>query len=88
MIHFINLCGTSSADWADSDGTQAEPTEQENLTVRQYVDAIPQHVYLASPDHADGIMIELPFETGMDANGTYITFQMQQLHYWNMVILK
>lgn len=88
VIHFINLCGTSSADWADSDGTQAEPTKQENLTVRQYVDAIPQHVYLASPDHADGIMTELPFETGMDANGTYITFQMPQLHYWNMVILK
>ena len=88
VLHFINLCGVSSSDWSDGDGTQAEPTRQENLTVLQYVDTIPQHVYLASPDHADGIMTELPFETGMDANGTYITFQMPQLHYWNMVILK
>ncbi len=88
VIHFINLCGTSSANWADSDGTQVEPTRQENLTVRQYVDTIPQNVYLASPDSFDGIMAELSFETGTDTNGTYITFQMPQLQYWNMVILK
>ena len=88
VIHFINLCGIDSVNWADSDGTQKEPTKQENLTVKQYVDEIPQNVYLASPDYSDGIMKKLSFAVGIDTNGTYITFQMPQLQYWNMVVLK
>ena len=60
---------------------------QTDLMVRQYVEKIPAHVYLASPDINEGIMQELMFETGTDSQGTYITFQMSSLQYWNMVII-
>lgn len=88
VIHFINLIGASSDEWVDNYGKQETPEMQTDLMVRQYVEKIPAHVYLASPDMNEGIMQELMFETGTDSQGTYITFQMPSLQYWNMVIIK
>lgn len=88
VLHFINLIGTSSNEWVDNYGKQTSPEEQTSLKVRQYVKATPSHVYLASPDYMEGIMSELEFETGVDENGTYVTFEMPALKYWNMVIIK
>lgn len=88
VIHFINLVGTNSTDWVDNFGKQTTPETQKELTVRQHVKSVPAHVYLASPDLGEGIMAELPFETGEDEDGLYVTFEMPELQYWNMVILK
>ena len=88
VIHFINLTGVSSTEWVDNYGEQSVPRKQTNVQVRQYVDAIPTHVYFASPDISEGIMTELDFTVGQDSQGIYVTFEMPELNYWNMVILK
>lgn len=88
IVNFINLIGVETTDWVDNYGKQKSPELQQNVTVKQYVKAAPSHVYLASPDSNEGIMTELAFEVGQDIQGTYITFTMPELKYWNMVIIK
>ncbi len=88
VVNFINLIGVESTEWVDNYGKQKTPERQTDLVVRQYVKAVPSHVYLASPDQNEGIMTELAFEAGEDAKGIYITFTMPELAYWNMVIIK
>lgn len=88
IVNFINLIGVETTDWVDNYGKQKSPESQQNVTVKQYVKAAPSHVYLASPDSNEGIMTELAFEVGQDIQGTYITFTMPELKYWNMVIIK
>lgn len=88
VINFINLNGVSDTDWVDNYGKKETPETQTDLVVKQYVDAVPSHVYLASPDTNEGIMTELEFEVGQDDNGIYVTFTMPELKYWNMVVIK
>lgn len=88
IIHFINLKGVESLEWVDNHGDQKEPEVQHNLTVLQHVDIAPEHVYLASPDQKEGILVELDYEIGEDAEGIYVKFIMPKLSYWNMVIIK
>lgn len=88
VVNFINLIGVSDTDWVDNYGKKETPETQTDLVVKQYVDAIPAHVYLASPDQNEGIMTELEFEVGQDVSGYYITFTMPELKYWNMVVIK
>ncbi|MDE7266747.1 MAG: glycoside hydrolase family 66 protein [Lachnospiraceae bacterium] len=88
VVSFINLKGVDSLEWVDNHGEQKEPEKQENLTVLQHITFTPEHIYLASPDIQEGIMTELSFETGEDSEGTYVTFTMPELNYWNMVVIK
>ncbi len=88
LVNFINLIGVSSLEWVDNYGKQEAPERQSNLTVKQYVQGNPSHIYLASPDLNEGIMTELEFEVGKDLGGTYVTFTMPELAYWNMIIIK
>lgn len=87
VVNFINFIGVESMEWVDNYGKQAAPEKQSNLVVRQYVKGTPSHVYLASPDSNEGIMTELAFEAGEDKEGTYVTFTMPELSYWNMIII-
>lgn len=88
MLHFINLVGVNSNEWVDKYGKQTAPEKQTNLRVEHYVSKAPAHVYLASPDSAEGIMTELPFEVREEQGETCISFEMPSLAYWNMVVLK
>lgn len=88
VISFINLKGVDSLEWVDNYGEQKEPEKQEDLAVLQHIKIMPEHIYLASPDIQEGIMTELSFEVGEDSEGSYVTFTMPELNYWNMVIIK
>lgn len=88
VVSFINLKGVDSLEWVDNNGDQKKPVRQIDLTVRQPVTITPEHIYLASPDQQEGIMSELAFELGEDSEGTYVTFTMPELKYWNMVVIK
>ena len=87
LLNFINLKGVSDLRWADADGTQVMPERQTGLRVKQYVTEKPQHVYLASPDQNAGVMEEIPFLSGMDFKGRYVTFFLPELEIWDFVYI-
>ena len=86
LLSFINLKGVSDLRWADADGAQVMPEKQTGLRVKQYVAEKPAHVYLASPD-GSGVMEEIPFLSGADVKGRYITFVLPELEIWDFVYL-
>ena len=86
-LNFINLTGLDDLSWPDENGTQATPQTKKRLPVRQYVSEYPSRVYLASPDRADAGMEELPFVTGFDFGGKYVSFVLPELAIWDCVYL-
>jgi dextranase len=44
-------------------------------------------VYVASPDFDGGMSHSLPFGSGMDARGSYVSFTVPQLQYWDMIYI-
>ena len=87
LLNFINLKGVSDLRWADADGAQVMPEKQTGLRVKQYVAEKPSHVYLASPDRSAGVMEEIPFLSGVDINGRYVTFVLPELEIWDLVYI-
>ena len=91
MFHFFrsifNLVGTDS-DWRDTTQTKPAPLYLEKLKVKIYTDFPVKEVCLASPDTADLTVRTLPYETGSDADGTYLGFTLPALAYWDMVFLR
>ncbi|MBQ7638227.1 MAG: glycoside hydrolase family 66 protein [Clostridia bacterium] len=87
LLNFINLNGVSDLRWADADGAQVMPGKQKGLCVKQYVPEKPAHVYLASPDLKAGVMEEIPFTSGRDFNGSYISFILPELDVWDLVYI-
>ena len=85
LLSFINLKGVTDLRWADADGAQTMPETQTCLRVKQYVPEKPAHVYLASPDKNAGVMEEIPFTTGRDFNGSYVSFILPELAIWDFV---
>ena len=61
---------------------------QENLKVKIYTGFPVHEVCAASPDTDDLTVHTLPFETGSDPEGAYISFILPQLVYWDMVFLR
>jgi dextranase len=94
IIHFINLLGESSIDWqtgACSGCTYTSPhpvpTALTNVVVKYYNLNTVQSVSFASPDSNSGQTYNLPFSTGSDGGGDYVTFTLPSLAYWDMVYL-
>lgn len=87
LLSFINLKGVTDLRWADADGAQVMPEKQTGLCVKQYVAAQPSHVYLASPDRSAGEMEEIPFLSGTDMKGSYVSFVLPELEIWDLVYL-
>lgn len=87
VLHLINLLGTDN-EWRDERGKKEAPQPVQNLTVKYYTDRPVQKLYMASflADH--GMSRELSFEAGEDAGGSYITFTVPELAYWDMVYMK
>ena len=85
--HFINLIGTDS-DWRDTSQAKKAPETRENLKVKIYTGFPVHEVCMASPDTDDLTVHTLPFETGSDPEGAYISFILPQLVYWDMVFLR
>ena len=87
IYHFINLIGTDS-DWRDVEQTKKVPVFQKDLKIRIYTDFPVTEICLASPDTDDLTVHTLPFDKGTDEEGTYLTFTLPGLAYWNMVFLR
>ena len=87
IYHFINLMGTDS-EWRDTEQIKKAPVLQENLEVTIYTEFPVKEVCLASPDGADLSVHVLPFDSGSDESGKFITFILPTLAYWDMVFLR
>jgi dextranase len=59
-----------------------------NLTVKYYAIKTVKSVTFASPDVNGGRSMSLPFTTGSDSGGSYVTFTIPSLLYWDMVYMK
>lgn len=84
VIHLVNLLGNDGS-WRHAG--KAAPPAQSNLPVKYYLgpDENPTAVRVASPDSAHGAATSLPFTTGTDASGRYVSFTVPSLADWDMV---
>jgi dextranase len=94
ILHLINFSGESSTEWQTGacggctyTSPHPAPTTLTNLSVKYY-NINPIHgVYLASPDINRGTPANLAFTAGSDSGGSYITFTLPSLQYWDMVYM-
>jgi dextranase len=86
VLNFINLLNNSSSDWMDTNASYPAPTEQSNVQVKYYYTSstAPASVQVASPDVNGGAAQNLPFTTGSDSGGNYVTFTLPSLDYWDL----
>lgn len=87
IYHLINLVGTD-ANWRDTEQTKRPPEIQQDLQVIVHTEQPVEAVYLASPDQEDLSLHPLEFKCEMDGKDFVISFQVSELYYWDMVILR
>jgi hypothetical protein len=90
ILHLVNLRNSTSPEWRDTDGTCPAPTPLTNLAVKMYYSGSVAggKLRIASPDHDFSAATELAYATGSDAGGSFISFTVPQLHYWEMIWLE
>ncbi|MEO7913214.1 MAG: glycoside hydrolase family 66 protein [Roseiflexaceae bacterium] len=86
LINLINLIGNDN-QWRNA---AAAPTSLSNLPVKYYLGSgtTVSGVYAASPDSEHGTSASLSYTTGSDAGGTYISFTVPSLAYWDLIMVK
>jgi dextranase len=87
MLNLINLIGETDIDWRDDSATYPVPSPQANVLVKYYYGGSVNGVFWASPDTNNGRMTSLPFTTGQDGGGGYVSFTLPLLDYWDMVYI-
>jgi dextranase len=86
MLNLINLTGETSNNWGDDKANYIEPIEQDNFEVKYYYGGgTVSTVNLASPDFIRSSPQALTFQTGNDANGSFVSFHVPRLKYWDMI---
>ncbi len=90
IVHLVNLVNNPSTVWRDNNGTYPAPPLLTNLTVKMYYTGSIGHggVWYATPDANLGTAIPLQFFTGSDSGGTFVTFTIPSLQYWDMAWLE
>ncbi len=86
VIHLINLVGLPTSEW--SEALPAGPSPLEGVRVRCYTDRRPRRVWLASPDFADVQARPLPYRVDRDERGSYVTFTVPRLDYWDLIAIE
>lgn len=86
IFHLVNLLGNDDR-WRN---VAAAPPVLEDLAVKLRLgpDAQVTAVKLASPDCQGGIMQPLPYTTGTDARGAYVSVTVPRLEYWDMLYVE
>ncbi len=82
-INLINLNGVDD-QWRNPSGN---PTPQTRIELKVHGNTKVQRVWVATPDDGLGRPRELTFQTGEDADGSFVAFTVPNLAFWNLVIL-
>lgn len=92
ILHLLNyqqLNATQFSDVSDPDANYPAPTVTGALGIKMYVTSgTLGNLYMASPDINHGAPQQLTYTTGSDSSGSYITFTVPSLKYWDMVWLE
>ena len=90
LLQLINLLNNTSASWRDTNGTYAAPSTQTNLAVKMYYSGTigAGKLWWASPDTNSGAATQLTFTNSSDGGGSFVTFTVPSLQYWDMVWLE
>jgi len=84
ILHLINFLTANSTSWRDMEGTMPEPEILRDLELTVEVPGRVGRVYVATPDHHGGALVELPFT--MDEGK--VTFTVPELCYWDMILFE
>ena len=85
-VSLINMLGVTDPEWS---GFQPkDPTPQTDVRVRCYTDRPIQRIWWASPDGESPRARPLDFTIGSGAAGTYVTFTVPSLVYWDLIVLE
>ncbi len=85
-LSLINLLGLKSPEWNGL--LPADPPRQENLALRFYTDRSPGRIWWATPDEDNLAARVLDFNTEKDERGTYVTFRVPWLTWWDLIVLE
>jgi dextranase len=85
-INLINLLDVSDPAWNGSHDQHVTPVT--NVRVRCYSHQPVQRIRWASPDDKNPQMYALDFRVGTDEKGTYVTFAVPVLMYWDLIIVE
>jgi len=85
-ISLINLLDVADPEWNGS--LMKEPAPLTDLRMRYYTDRPIQRVWWASPDVENPQARTLDFSIGSDKGGTYVTFTVPSLVYWDLIVLE
>ena len=83
VLHLINLLGNDD-QWRNVAG---DPPLLTNLSVKYRLgpDADVGRIHFASPDLNHGTAQLLPYSTGSDAQGNFISFTVPSISYWDVI---
>jgi dextranase len=84
MLHLINFTNANSMNWNDTNATQAEQEEKNNIKIRIKTDGKVNKVWMASPDYYEASAIPLPFEQNKDE----LSVTIPKLKYYTMLVLE
>lgn len=81
----VNLTGLAHSHWEEA--LPAAPTVQRDLQVRLNVPQTPRQIWATSPDGDCIAARSLDFGTGSDDTGSFVSFELPELNYWQMIVL-
>lgn len=90
LLNYTQLTSANMTDVSDLTASAKAPTVLSSVSVKMYYpsgDTLGS-LYIASPDISHGVPSKLTYSTGSDANGTFITFVVPKLNYWDMIFLE
>lgn len=82
--HLINFLDVNSMDWKDNNASQIIPSIRRDIRISLEVTDEVKRVWVASPDTALGVPMELSFEQ----NGNKISFNVPYLKYWDLLVIE
>lgn len=84
VLHLINFTDANSMEWRDTNSTQKEPSQKENVKIEITANKTVSKVWMASPDANKAVAQALEFEQV----GNKVTLTLPSLKYWDMVVLE
>jgi GH15 family glucan-1,4-alpha-glucosidase len=86
ILHLVNLLDNDD-QWRNEATT---PTVKSDLSVKYYIgpDASVSGVYVASPDIDHGATESLSYSTSSDSSGSYVSFTVPTLKYWDVIYIE
>ncbi|NDV57493.1 glycoside hydrolase family 66 protein [Bacteroides sp. 519] len=84
VIHLINFTNANSLEWRDTNGTQNEPIEVQDVEIKVKTDKTVSNIWFASPDVNGGVARKLEF----NQTAGEVVIMLPSLKYWGMIVLE